>query len=235
MKKTALALALAVVAVCGCHNPGTGKKIQEKTDSTAVAEGFSRKNLPEEPIFDIATSKGTITVRLYSKTPRHRDNFAKLAQSHFYDSTRFHRVINGFMIQGGDPWSRDTSRRQQWGQGGPGYTVPAEFVNEYYHKKGALAAARKGDIANPTKASSGSQFYIVQDEMNCLHLDGQYTIFGETIKGFEVIDRIARAPVDNRDCPVTDIRIYRISPNWTLMKKEWEEKQAADTLKKDEK
>ena len=135
----------------------------------------------QEPEFDIVTTHGTMRVKLYSKTPKHRDNFVKLVKENYYDGVRFHRVIEGFMIQTGDPYSRDTSMINRWGQGGPDYTVPAEFVNEYWHKKGALAAARKGDMANPTKASSGSQFYIVHDENACLHLDGQYSIFGEVI------------------------------------------------------
>ena len=116
------------------------------------------------------------------------------------------------MIQTGDPYTRDSSKAELYGQGGPDYTIPAEFVNEYYHKKGALAAARRGDTANPRKSSSGSQFYIVQDEMNCIHLDGQYTVFGETIDGLDVIDRIASAPTDRRDRPVKDIRIITIKP-----------------------
>ena len=99
-----------------------------------------------------------------------------------------------------------------WGQGGPDYTVPAEFVNEYWHKKGALAAARKGDMANPKKASSGSQFYIVHDENACLHLDGQYSIFGEVVDGLDVIDKIAAVPVDRMDRPYEDVKIITVKP-----------------------
>ncbi|MGN0190919.1 MAG: peptidylprolyl isomerase, partial [Candidatus Cryptobacteroides sp.] len=121
-------------------------------------------------------------------------------------------VINRFMIQTGDPLTRDSSNVELYGTGGPDYTVPAEFVNEYFHKKGALAAARRGDTANPRKSSSGSQFYIVQDEMNCLHLDGQYTVFGETVEGLDVIDRIASAETDRFDRPLKDIRIISIRP-----------------------
>ncbi|MBQ1699448.1 MAG: peptidylprolyl isomerase, partial [Bacteroidales bacterium] len=133
--------------------------------------------LPEEPVFDIVTNLGTIKVKLYKGTPKHRENFAKLALTGFYDGLIFHRVIDGFMIQGGDPYSRDTSRRAQEliGQGGPGYTIPAEFVPEYKHIKGALAAARMSDVANPMKESSGSQFYLVQDTGACVPLDGSYT------------------------------------------------------------
>ena len=121
-------------------------------------------------------------------------------------------IAEPFMIQGGDPYSRDTSKINLWGQGGPDYTVPAEFVNQYWHKKGAIAAARKGDMANPTKASSGSQFYIVHDENNCLHLDGQYSIFGEVTEGLEVIDRIAAVPTDAYDRPYEDVMIISVKP-----------------------
>lgn len=116
------------------------------------------------------------------------------------------------MIQAGDPFSRDTAMINMWGQGGPDYTVPAEFVNEYWHKKGALAAARKGDMANPTKASSGSQFYIVHDENACLHLDGQYSIFGEVVEGLDVIDKIASVDVDRMDRPYEDVIIVTVKP-----------------------
>ena len=165
----------------------------------------------EEPEFEMVTSLGTMKLKLYSKTPKHRDNFVKLVEEKYYDGMRFHRVIEGFMIQGGDPYSRDTSKIDLWGQGGPGYTVPAEFVNEYWHKKGAIAAARKGDMANPRKASSGSQFYIVHDENNCLHLDGQYTIFGEVTEGLDVIDKIASVATDRYDRPYEDVMIISVT------------------------
>ena len=170
-------------------------------------------SLPEEPVFDIVTNLGTISVKLYSKTPKHRDNFEKLALTGYYNGLLFHRVINGFMIQGGDPFTRDTSAAAvaKYGQGGPGYTIPAEFVPEYKHKKGALAAARRGDVANPMKESSGSQFYIVQDEKACAQLDGAYTVYGETIKGFDIIDRIAQVATDNRDKPVMPVKIIKVS------------------------
>lgn len=108
------------------------------------------------------TTMGNIVVKLYNETPAHRDNFVKLVKEGYYDGTLFHRVINQFMIQGGDGDSRNAKPGQQLGMGDPGYTVPAEFVYpKYFHKKGALAAARQGDQVNPEKASSGSQFYIV--------------------------------------------------------------------------
>ncbi len=191
---------------CSCNR---GSSETELDDSTKTALEME-KRLREEPEFEVVTSHGTMKLRLYSKTPKHRDNFAKLVADKYYDGMRFHRVIEGFMIQGGDPYSRDTAMVDRWGTGGPEYTVPAEFVEEYYHKKGAVAAARKGDMANPRKASSGSQFYIVQDEYGCSHLDGQYTVFGEIYEGLDVIDRIATVATDRYDRPYEDVMIVSI-------------------------
>lgn len=190
-------------------------KEQAVADSLLQAEkaeqaALKLADLPEEPLFDIITNLGTMTVKLYSKTPKHRENFAKLALSGFYDGLLFHRVINGFMIQGGDPLTKDPANAAKFGTGGPGYTVPAEFVPEYTHKKGALAAARRGDAANPMKESSGSQFYIVQNENACAQLDGGYTVFGETVRGLDIIDSIASVPVDGRDRPVSEVKIINI-------------------------
>lgn len=167
-------------------------------------------NLPEEPIFDIVTTKGVIKVKLYSKTPLHRENFAKLAFEKFYDGILFHRVIPDFMIQVGDPLTKDSANVAKYGTGGPGYNVKAEIVPDYHHKLGALAAARRGDAVNPYKESSGSQFYIVQSENGCRHLDGEYTIFGETIEGFDVIEAIAAVPTNPRGLPAEDIKIITI-------------------------
>ena len=192
-----------MLASCACRN---------ESDKAAETSTEMENKVIAEPEFDIVTTHGTMRVKLYSKTPKHRDNFIKLVREKYYDGIRFHRVIEGFMIQTGDPFSRDTSLIDRWGMGGPDYTVPAEFVNEYWHKKGALAAARKGDMANPTKASSGSQFYIVHDENACLHLDGLYTIFGEVTEGLEIIDRIAVVPVDRYDRPYEDVIIETIRP-----------------------
>lgn len=115
----------------------------------------------KRPRVTITTDSGNIVIELYNETPLHRDNFLKLARSGFYDGTQFHRVINEFMIQGGDPYSKDPNRTDL-GNGGPGYTIPAEFNAKFFHKKGALCAARQGDQVNPKRESSGSQFYIVQ-------------------------------------------------------------------------
>ena len=204
-------LAALIFSFSSCGPRGGRNAADVQADSTATTDTMVQK-MNEEPQFDLVTSMGTMRIKLYSKTPKHRANFTKLVEEHYYDSIRFHRVIEGFMIQAGDPYSRDTSKVDLWGQGGPDYTVPAEFVNEYWHKKGAIAAARKGDMANPTKASSGSQFYIVHDENACLHLDGQYTIFGEVIDGLDVIDKIATVETDYYDRPSEDVFIKAVIP-----------------------
>ena len=201
-------MAMAALAAVSCSSCSSGNQLEAPENETAEMENVQIN----EPEFDIVTTHGTMRVKLYGKTPKHRDNFTKLVADKYYDGIRFHRVIEGFMIQAGDPYSRDTSKIDMWGQGGPDYTVPAEFVNEYWHKKGAIAAARKGDMANPKKASSGSQFYIVHDENACLHLDGQYSIFGEVTEGLEVIDRIASVPVDRMDRPYEDVIILSVKP-----------------------
>ena len=218
-----LCIAGAAVLVSGCGSK-KAKEAQQKAeqalaDSLAAVAAEQSKAvqaridaLPEEPVFDIITNMGTIKVKLYSGTPKHRENFAKLAFSKYYDGIIFHRVINGFMIQGGDPLTKDIyADPAKYGTGGPDYTIPAEFVPEYTHKKGALAAARRGDAANPLKESSGSQFYIVQNESTCAQLDGNYTVFGQTVEGFDVIDKIAAVETNNRDCPVTPVKIITIT------------------------
>ena len=223
MKKIVLILAaIMMISSCACRN--------ESSQSAETQTEMENAQITE-PVFDIVTTHGTMRVKLYNKTPKHRDNFVKLVKEKYYDGIRFHRVIEGFMIQTGDPFSRDTTLASRWGQGGPSYTVPAEFVNEYWHKKGALAAARKGDLANPTKASSGSQFYIVHDENACLHLDGQYSIFGEVIEGLEVIDRIAEVATDPYDRPYEDVMIKSIRP---VVEEPAQEAVPADTTSKAE-
>ncbi len=180
---------------------------------------------------------GDIKIKLYDETPLHRDNFIKLVNEHYLDSTLFHRVINKFMIQGGDPDSKNAQAATMLGNGGPQYTIPAEFRPDLIHKKGVLAAAREGDMVNPQKASSGSQFYIVQgkvfttEELDMLskrmgktftpeqikiystvggtpHLDGAYTVFGEVVSGWDVIDKIAAVATDKNNRPIDDIRMF---------------------------
>lgn len=215
-----LPLLLSAVS-CACRggasndNETTRNDIKDTVKKTSAMDttlAFNPADLPEEPVFEIITTEGPITIMLYKDTPLHRDNFVKLASERFYDSLLFHRVIYNFMIQTGDPLTKDIANKQAFGTGGPGYTIPAEFTSAHTHKKGALAAARIGDIANPKKESSGSQFYIVQNPDACKHLDGEYTIFGETLDGLNVIDRIASVRTDSMDRPVKEVRIISVRP-----------------------
>ena len=189
----------------------------------------------------ISTSQGNITIKLYDDVPMHQENFRELVSKHFYDSLLFHRVIKDFMIQAGDPDSKYAKPGQFLGRNDVNYTIPAEIRKEFYHKKGAVAAARLPDNINPEKASSGCQFYIVQgktftdQELDYLedndihikfteeqrnvykslggspHLDYSYTVFGEVIEGLSVLDKISLAETDKNNRPLTDIRIKSIS------------------------
>lgn len=185
---------------------------------------------PKEEMILIQTDYGDMKVRLYDSTPEHKKNMLKMAKEGFYDGTLFHRVIPGFMIQGGDPDSKGAAPNARLGMGGPGYTIPAEIGAKHF--KGVLAAARTG-AGNPEKRSSGSQFYIVQgktwtdaemarfrnpnvtysqEDLNRYKttggypsLDGEYTAYGEVIEGLEVIDKIAAVQIGNADRPVKDV------------------------------
>ena len=230
------AMALGIIAAsCGNNSKKAESEAEQaaredslrQAEKMAEAEALMQK-LEEEPIFDIQTNLGMIKVKLYSKTPKHKANFEKLALSGFYDGILFHRVIDGFMIQGGDPNTKDTTLVEKYGQGGPGYTIPAEIIPDYRHKKGALAAARRGDAANPERESSGSQFYLVQSEETCAQLDGAYTVFGETVEGLDVIDRIAKVATDRRDRPISDVRIISIKLDPICVP---QEKEAVDSSK----
>lgn len=210
-----------IATSCGNRNGGgnnensTSDDMKTTTDSTATMDSTAlaeANQLPEDPLFNIYTTEGNIVVELYKETPLHRDNFIKLANAHFYDGVLFHRVIYNFMIQTGDPITKDPEREDEYGSGGPDYTIPAEILPQFTHKKGALAAARLGDLANPQKESSGSQFYIVHNPEYCSHLDGEYTIFGEVIDGFDVIDRIASIKTNEMDRPLKDVRIISVTP-----------------------
>lgn len=191
---------------------------------------------PAKCLIEITTDFGVIMAELYDATPQHRDNFLKLAGEGYYDGTLFHRVIDGFMIQGGDPNSKNAAAGVPLGSGGPGYQVPGEFVDSLVHIRGAIAAARTGDNVNPERKSSGSQFYIVQgspvdagmldgiekrkgfkyspeqraeylEHGGTPFLDRDYSVFGRVISGFEVIDQIARVPKDARDRPKSDVKM----------------------------
>lgn len=209
----------------------------------ALLVGYGQVNAQKskkvkEVLIEFETTEGVMLVKLYNQTPQHRDNMVKLVKEGYYDGLLFHRVIKSFMIQGGDPDSRNAKPGQMLGQGGPGYTVPAEIIDSLIHKKGALAAARMGDQVNPTKASSGSQFYIVQgrpfneNELASMearsgikyndaqkqlyatlggvpHLDGAYTVFGELVTGFDVLDKIGNTQTGAGDRPVKEMKIIK--------------------------
>ncbi|SDB86712.1 peptidylprolyl isomerase [Williamwhitmania taraxaci] len=251
---------------------------------TAFSAGCSKK---EGNKVLIKTSEGDILIELFSDTPKHKANFLKLANDGYYEDILFHRVIQGFMIQAGDPDSRKAEEGKMLGEGDPGYTIDAEFRPNHIHQKGALAAARTSDEENPEKKSSGSQFYIVQgkkfteeeldkveikanttrktnlysailqEKLNLLgdkynqnnfqkvmqqvkdsvdnvlmpqekciipknnrkiykevggvpHLDGNYTVFGQVLEGFDVIDKIAAKETDSNDRPKKDVKIITI-------------------------
>lgn len=201
----------------------------------SIISAFAAK--PKNQYIRIKTEFGVCIVKLYNETPLHRDNFIKLAKEGYYKGTLFHRVIKDFMIQGGDPDSRNAKPDSLLGEGGPKYTIPAEFKDSLFHKKGVLAAAREGDIVNPGKASSGSQFYLVQgkvftdEQLNSVeekrlkfkipewqreiyktiggtpHLDRNYTVYGEIISGLDMVDKIAVLETDKNNRPKNDVKM----------------------------
>jgi len=209
-----------------------------------LSNGLRKKDLGRD--VEVVTTKGSLVIRLSDSTPLHRNNFLLLAKKGYYDQLLFHRVIRNFMIQSGDPDSREGHPGKplsQGGSGGPGYTLPAEFRPELFHHRGALGAARNNDDVNPSRASSGSQFYIVQGKRftdagldsvetrrlkgrkipvaqrevykeigGAPHLDQAYTVFGEVVRGMEVVDSIASAATSGPplDRPKTDIRILKM-------------------------
>lgn len=176
---------------------------QEKP--TGVAKTIElNKNKKKEYLITITTKFGDIHAILFDDTPQHKMNFIALAQEKYFDSTTFHRVINNFMIQGGDPNSKDKDVRND-GMGGPNYTIPAEISHR--HTYGAIAGARKADFMNPKRASSGSQFYIVQNHEGTPHLDNQYSVFGQVIKGLDIVDKIAVVQKGGNDRPIENIYI----------------------------
>ncbi|WP_293302257.1 peptidylprolyl isomerase [Pedobacter sp. UBA4863] len=217
---------------------------------------FAYAAKPKYQYVKISTSKGECIVRLYNETPLHRDNFLKLAKEGYYNGTIFHRVIKDFMIQGGDPESKNATPETTLGNGGPKYTVAAEFNDSLFHKKGVLAAAREGDSINPEKASSGSQFYLVQgkvftnEQLDLLeerrlkhkipahqrevyktiggtpHLDRNYTVYGEIVKGLDMVDNIANLETGIANRPKEDIKM-----TVTILKKRAAKKLEKELLK----
>ncbi len=225
IKKITVFILMAGIVACHPAKQATTQK-QEPVAKQAPAQNKERMVL-------ISTEYGDMKVKLYDATPKHRDNFIKLVQQGFYDSLLFHRVIRNFMIQGGDPLSKNAPPGMMLGSGDNGYTVPAEFVDSIFHRKGALCAAR---TENPEKASSGCQFYIVQGQVmtneqldkfemqrglklsakqreimttigGSPHLDHNYTVYGQVIEGLDVIDKIAAVQTAPGDRPLKDVRM----------------------------
>lgn len=173
----------------------------------AGAPGKPGKPSSKDEVVTLTTAQGVIRLVLFDDTPLHKANFLQKAQSGFYDGTTFHRVIPGFMVQGGDANSKDADPAND-GLGQPGEgTVPAELTAGHRHNYGAVAAARQGDFANPQRASSIAQFYLVENHDGAHFLDGQYTVFGQVIQGLDVIDKIAGLPRDERDRPTADLKM----------------------------
>ncbi len=227
-KKSLFLGIFAGIFACSCSS--------KVANNSSVTEKENEKTVEKTTMVVISTDFGEMKAVLYNETPLHKENFIKLAKEGYFDGTLFHRVIDGFMIQGGDPDSKNAKKGQMLGQGGPDYTIAAEFKQELIHRKGALAAARMADQVNPKKESSGSQFYIAQgkvytkDELNNLaarmgkqfnqtqieayttvggvpFLDYEYTVFGQVIEGLEVIDKIAAVQKDHYDRPTEDIKM----------------------------
>lgn len=228
-----------VVGLLGCSNSGTQTASSDaQAAQPQASETPAASSATGEALVLIETDLGNIKVKLYDSTPQHKENFLKLAREGFYNGTLFHRVIPGFMVQGGDPDSKNAQPGQPLGMGGPGYTIPAEIGAKHF--RGALSAARQSDQVNPEKRSSGSQFYIVQNgpvpeaQLNQIiqqkglqytpeerdyylkvggtpFLDGDYTVFGQVVEGLDVVDKIANAQRDNRDRPIQDIRMKKVS------------------------
>ncbi len=241
MKRSVLTVCVCItILLIGCSSSKNNKeqksKVKEKKEEVKMEEKVENlEKFKDMTKVLIKTSMGDITIALYDETPLHKENFIKLANEKFYDGTLFHRIIQGFMIQTGDPNSKDAKQGQQLGNGGPGYTIPAEIIPGLIHKRGAVAAARQADQVNPKRESSGSQFYIVdgrafsyeeiamfeargmkltpeqKETYNTIggapHLDLQYTVFGEVISGMDIVDKIAAQAKDRMDRPINDIKI----------------------------
>ncbi len=191
--------AITFLCALGLFAAGAIQAEDAKTNAPAAAPAAAPAKAADE-VAVIKTSEGTLVVEFYPDVaPNHVANFKKLARQGFYDGQCFHRVIKGFMIQGGDPNTKDDAKKDMWGQGGPGYTINAEF-NAKHHARGILSMAR-----TPNPNSAGSQFFICHADAG--FLDNQYTVFGNLIKGFDVLDKIANTPTEGSDRPVKRVNI----------------------------
>lgn len=218
------------------------QRTQKNIFLTALGLLLSVSLYAQKPIYhyiNIQTDKGDCLLRLYNETPKHRDNFIKLTKEGFFDGLLFHRVINHFMVQSGDPDSRTATAGQALGEGGPDYTIPSEIQDGLFHKKGTIGAARDD---NPQKESASSQFYLVQGKVfthagldslengrrkgkkfsaaqraayttigGTPHLDDNYTVFGELVNGIPTIDTIAVVKTDQRDRPLEDVKVLKMN------------------------
>ena len=192
MKKLILLSVLtAIITLSSC----------KKEESPVITETPSG-----EEIIEISTNFGSMYMWLYKSTPKHRENFLKLAKESYFDSTTFHRIIRNFVIQGGDPNSKDSIKTND-GNGGPDYTIPLELHDSIKHIRGAVGAAREGDDVNPSKASNGSQFYICMSATQTQHLNNNYTVFGFIMKGMDVADKIVVQSKDANNRPINDIKM----------------------------
>ena len=164
----------------------------------------------KEVVMVVETTMGTVEFKLYNETPLHRDNFIRLAEEHYFDSLLFHRVIDDFVIQGGDPDSKDAKPGEMLGEGGPDYRVPAEIRVDQGITcvKGSILAAREGDDVNPQRESCASQYCFMMRP--CPHLDGAYTVFGEVTEGMDVLEAIQKVATDENDRPLEDIRMLKV-------------------------
>lgn len=164
----------------------------------------------KEVVMVVETTMGTVEFKLYNETPLHRDNFIRLAEEHYFDSLLFHRVIDGFVIQGGDPNSKYAKPGEMLGDGEPDYRVPAEIRVDQGITcvKGSILAAREGDDVNPQRESCASQYCFMMRP--CPHLDGAYTVFGEVTEGMEVLEAIQKVETDEYDRPLEDVRMLKV-------------------------
>ena len=164
----------------------------------------------KEVVMVVETTMGTVEFKLYNETPLHRDNFIRLAEEHYFDSLLFHRVIDDFVIQGGDPNSKYAKPGEMLGDGEPDYRVPAEIRVDQGITcvKGSILAAREGDDVNPQRESCASQYCFMMRP--CPHLDGAYTVFGEVTEGMEVLEAIQKVETDEYDRPLEDVRMLKV-------------------------